>query len=75
MTVARTESYIDSLLAAQEAQRQGTRKLLVKDIRLFLNSIHHNLEVMKDAGIPARYGREENDEEIILTIRVPKRPA
>ena len=75
MTVARAENYIDSLLAEQEEQKQGTRKLLVKDIRLFLNSIHHNLEVMKSAGISAQYGREENDEEIILTIRVPKRPA
>lgn len=75
MNVAKTEQYIDSLLAEKDAQRQGTRKLLVKDIRLFLNSIHHNLEVMKNAGIEAQYGREENDSEIILTIRVPKRPA
>lgn len=75
LNVARTESYIDSALAEKEAQKQGTRKLLVKDIRLFLNSINHNLEVMKSAGIPAQYGREENDDEIILTIRVPKRPA
>lgn len=75
LTVAKTEDYIDSLLAEKEAQKQGTRKLLVKDIRLFLNSIHHNLEVMKNAGISAQYDREENDEEVILTIRVPKRPA
>lgn len=75
LTVAKTESYIDSLLAEQETQKQGTRRLLVKDIRLFLNSINHNLEVMKNAGIAAQYGREENEEEIILTIRVSKRPA
>lgn len=75
LTVAKTESYIESLLASQTAQRQGTRKLLVKDIRLFLNSINHNLEVMKNAGIAANCGREETDNEIILTIRVPKRTA
>lgn len=75
LTVAKTESYIDSLLAEKETQKQGTRKLLVKDIRLFINSINHNLEVMKNAGIPAQYGREENEDEIILTIRVPKRTA
>lgn len=75
LTVAKTESYIDTLLAEKEAQKQGTRKMLVKDIRLFLNSINHNLEVMKNAGIPAQYGREETDEEIVLTIRVPKHPA
>lgn len=75
LTVAKTESYIESLLASQTAQRQGTRKLLVKDIRLFLNSINHNLEVMKNAGIAANCGREETDNEIILTIRVQKRTA
>lgn len=75
LTVAKTESYIEALLTEKHAQKQGTRKLLVKDIRLFLNSINHNLEVMKNAGIPAQYGREETDDEIVLTIRVPKHPA
>lgn len=75
LNVAKTERYIEDLLQQKEAQRQGTRKLLVKDIRLFLNSINHNLEVMKNAGIPAQCGREETENEIVLTIRVPKRPA
>jgi hypothetical protein len=30
---------------------------------------------MKAAGIPARCGREESDEEITLTIRIPKHSA
>lgn len=75
LTVAKTENYIEAFLSEKQAQRQGTRKLLVKDIRLFLNSINHNLEVMKSAGISADCGREETDDEIILTIRVPKRTA
>ena len=73
LTVAKTEAYIDSLLSQKAAQRQGMRKFLVKDVRLFLNSINHNLEVMRSAGIPADLGREETEDAIVLTIRLPKR--
>ena len=46
---------------------------MIKDVRLFLNSVNHHLETMKNAGIPADCGREETDSEIVLTIRLPKR--
>ena len=73
MNVARTEAYIDELLAKAAQPRQGMRKFVIKDVRLFLNSVNHHLETMKNAGIPADCGREETDSEIVLTIRLPKR--
>lgn len=72
LTVARTEAYVESLLA-DKPKPFASRKLLLKDVRLFLNAVDHNLQIMKNAGIRADCGREETDDEIVLTIRLPKR--
>lgn len=72
LTVARTEAYVESLLA-DKPKPFASRKLLLKDVRLFLNAVDHNLQIMKNAGIRADCGREETEDEIVLTIRLPKR--
>ncbi|MCD7754056.1 MAG: ParB/RepB/Spo0J family partition protein [Clostridiales bacterium] len=46
--------------------------LLVRDIRLFLNTIDHSMDVMRRSGISASCGREESDDAITLTIVIPK---
>ncbi len=73
LTVAKTEELIDRQLARRDPPRQGMRKFVMRDVRLFLNSVNHHLETMKNAGIPAACGREETETEIVLTIRLPKR--
>lgn len=73
LTVAETERYIDAFLAKQPANpKSGRRTFLLKDVRLFLNSIEHNLDVMKQGGIQADMQTRETDEELILTISIPK---
>lgn len=71
LTVAKTEQYIEQLLT-QPPQR-ARRVLPIRDVRLFLNTVKHSLEVIQSAGIDAACGREETDDEIVLTIRLPKR--
>ena len=75
MNVAKTEAYIDSYIENQRVQatRRGLRKMIVRDVRLFLNSVNHSLELVRDAGIDAKAQQEETDTEIVLTIRLPKR--
>jgi ParB family chromosome partitioning protein len=41
-------------------------------VRLFLNSIERGLKLVQEAGIAAVSGREDTEEEILLTIRIPK---
>lgn len=86
LTVAKTEELVELLLNPPQpeqtpppqvpspAPRQKRRKpvLLVRDIRLFLNTIDHSMDVMKRSGISASCGREENEENIVLTITIPK---
>lgn len=75
LNVAKTEAYIDAYLEKKQAQepKRGMRKLIVRDVRLFLNSVNHSLELVRGAGIAAQSHQEETDNEIVLTIRLPKR--
>lgn len=71
LNVAKTEQYIEQLLA-EPAPVRSPRVLPVRDVRLFLNTVKHSLDVMRRAGVAAACGREETDDEIVLTIRLPK---
>lgn len=76
MNVAKTEEYIEALLTRKkqpEEPKKGIRKLIVRDVRLFLNSVNHSLDLIRGAGIRAEASQEETDSEIVLTIRLPKR--
>ena len=44
----------------------------MKDVRVFVNTILHGLDLMKQGGIQAGMHREETDKELILTIKIPK---
>ncbi len=75
LNVAKTEAYIEAYLEKRRQQepKRGLRKLIVRDVRLFLNSVNHNLELIRGAGIDAQATQEETESEIVLTIRLPKR--
>ena len=70
LNVAQTEEYISSLLSPKPKSCKPI--YLIKDVRLFLNSIAKGLSIMNAAGINAKCGREETENEILLTIRIPK---
>lgn len=71
LNVAKTEALVEAMLTKQPKPKPK-RKLLVRDLRLFLNSVDRHLETLKLAGFPAGTTREETESEIILTIRLPK---
>lgn len=70
LTVRATEQYVDSLLTS--AAPQPKPKFILRDVRLFLNSVTKNLKLVQSAGIPAQCKREEDEAEIRLTITLPK---
>ncbi|HHU22174.1 MAG TPA: ParB/RepB/Spo0J family partition protein [Clostridiales bacterium] len=77
LNVAATESYIDSLLAAPEPieGRKSNQKTMfvLKDVRVFLNTLFHGINLMKQGGIDAQIDKKETENELILTINIPKR--
>ena len=73
LNVAQSEQYIDRRIAALQTVRPaGRRSFILKDVRLFLNSIDRGLHMMKEAGVDAKTEREETEEEILVTIHIPK---
>ena len=70
LNVAQTERYLTSLPA--KAPFRGKRSCILKDVRLFLNSVDLGLRVIREAGVDAQTERQETEDAIILTIRIPR---
>ena len=70
--VARTEAYIEERLkAAQTTPPRRRTTYIIKDVRLFLNSVDRGVRMMRQAGVGAEWGRQDVDGGILLTIRIP----
>lgn len=69
LTVAQTESLVDKLLSASPKKKKPT--YIIKDVRLFLNTISRSMDLMRSAGVDAKCQREDLEGEICLTIRIP----
>ena len=80
MNVAAAEAYVEQLLAAPEPEPEAEpepekqRTFVLKDVRVFLNSLTRNLALMKQGGIDAGMEQRETDDALILTISIPKTP-
>ena len=72
LNVAKAEAYVDKLCRQQDIPRKAIPIYKTKDVRLFLNTLKRGLAIMQSAGVDARYGREETEHEITLTIHIPK---
>ena len=73
LNVQQTEEYMEALLAPQEPPAPSpSRIFVVKDVRLFLNSISRAITLMKDAGIKAEANKHETEDYVEYTVRIPK---
>lgn len=70
LNVEQTEKLIDGLLKPKAEKEKN--KFVVKDIRLFVNSINKAIKVMKGSGIKAQSICEEDDNFIKYTVTIPK---
>ena len=66
MNVARTEKYIESLLAEKEPKSAKT------NVSAFLNSLTQTLQKIQNSGVAAVSERRETENQIVLTITIPK---
>ena len=73
--VAQTEQYVERRVQELQASAPaGRRTYVLKDVRLFLNSVDRGLRIVREAGVAAKCLREDTEEEIVMTIRIPRRP-
>ena len=66
MSVARAEKYISQLLEASEPKQQPV------NVGAFLNGLSQSLARIQSSGIPAISERRETENQIVLTITIPK---
>lgn len=72
LNVADTEKYIESLLAPKKIK--GTIKGNIRDIRIFINTLNHAVDMMKKAGVPATATQEKQEDFIEYRIIIPVKP-
>lgn len=75
LNVKETDALIERMLqdAAQTALAERPKRVRVlKDVRIFLNTIRHAVSVMRDSGINAMSSQKEYDTYYEYTIKIPK---
>ena len=80
MNVAAAEEYVDRLCAPPAEDRHSAdppprrRSLfLMKDVRLFLNTMDRSIALMRSGGVNAEASREETDDALVVTVRIAKK--
>ena len=73
MTVPAADSYIDALLAQQARPAPRTRtRLVLKDVRVFLNTLQRSVSLMRQGGVNVGLEQEQTDHEMVFTIRIQR---
>ena len=74
MNVSGAERHIDEVLRQKSEDRQKTQKkrLVIKNIKIFENTINKAVDTMRSSGIDAVTKQTETDEFIEITVRIPK---
>lgn len=79
LKVEETERLVEELLSKENPEKKNhnrTAKLfIIKDVRIFENTIQKAVETMKQSGVAAMTERRENGEYIEYTVRIPKASA
>lgn len=76
LTVAQAERYVERRLQAlQSTPPKGRKTFILKDVRLFLNSLDRGIRLVREAGVDAQTERTDTEEAILLTIRIPRQPS
>ncbi len=58
---------------AESRKKHGKVKFIIKDIRVFVNTIREAVNMMKEAGIHARAAQFDREDYIEFVIRIPKK--
>ena len=67
MTVAQAELYVQRLL---EEKPRPRRQGMIRDVRLFCNTVDRAVHLMKESGLQARVEKRQEGEDLILTVYV-----
>ncbi len=75
LNVSQTDEYIEKLLVNRDRQKEEAprmRQYVIKDVRLFYNTLNRAVDTMRRAGVKADFEKDEDDEEIRVSIKIFK---
>ena len=73
LNVADAEAYIDRLVAQNQTTQPRRRSAyIIKDVRLFLNSVDRGVRLMQTAGVGAKVSRRDTEDAICITVTIPR---
>lgn len=72
MTVAQTEKMLKEQAQPKKEKKKVMLKGISKNIKIAINTIHQAVSMVNRAGIAAEINEEEHEDEVIITIRIPK---
>jgi len=74
MSVTQAEAYIESIIEQKNKPKRTTRRMF-SDVKIFLNTINNAVETMQSAGINAEVKRQEDENNFVYEIIIPKNSA
>lgn len=74
MNVSQSEEYINGVLSETKLRKRHSQrqKAVIKDIRIFENTINNAVDTMRESGIPVIKVQTENEDFIEYVVRIPK---
>ncbi len=76
LNISQTEELVDNIVSGSCVEvddKQKKKRIVIKDVRIFINTINKAVDTMRLAGINAVSKRAENDDYIEYTVRIPKK--
>ena len=71
LSAAETDRYID-LLLAPPADPAKQPRFVLKDVRVFLNTLRHSVDVLRRGGVDAAVEHSEGEDELVVTVRIKR---
>lgn len=76
LNVQQSEDFINKLLENKDkSKRENHRKVIIKDVRIFMNTIDKAIKTMKCSGINALSKKRETEDYLEYMVRIPKESA
>lgn len=75
LNISQTEELVDNIIGSSFItvdDKHRKKRVVIKDVRIFINTINKAVDTMRLAGINAVSKRAENDDYIEYTVRIPK---
>ena len=76
MNASQTEAFVTDILMKKSSlpqrEEKPSRKIVVKDVRIFVNTINKAVDTMRLSGINAISRRSETEDYIEYTVKIPK---